>query len=55
MTTNELITALRDLADECEDRKLIDLFDEAADCLKELDERISIMMGGVKDGENNAE
>ena len=42
MTTDELIKALRDLADECEDRKLIILFDEAADQLEKLDERVSI-------------
>ena len=42
MTTTELIKALRDLADECEDRKLIVLFDEAADRLEELDERVAI-------------
>ena len=46
MTTNELIRGLRDLADECEDRKLIALFDEAADRLEELDERIAIMSEG---------
>ena len=43
MRTTDIINALRDLADECEDRKLIVLFDEAADRLEELDERISIM------------
>lgn len=42
MSTDELIKALRDLADECEDRKLIVLFDEAADRLEDLDERVSI-------------
>ena len=46
MTTDKLIKALRDLADECEDRKLIVLFDEAADRLDELDERVSIMSEG---------
>ena len=46
MTTDELINALRDLADECEDRKLIVLFDEAADRLEELDERVAIMSEG---------
>ena len=46
MTTDELIKALRDLADECEDRKLIVLFDEAADRLEDLDERVAIMSEG---------
>ena len=46
MSTDELIKALRDLADECEDRKLIVLFDESADRLEELDERMSIMSEG---------
>ena len=43
MTTDELIKALLDLADECEDRKLIVLLDESADRLVELDERVAIM------------
>ena len=44
MTTDELIKALLDLADECEDRKLIVLLDESADRLVELDERVAIMI-----------
>lgn len=43
MTTDELITALRDVAAECEDMKRIRLCREAADRLEELDERVSIM------------
>lgn len=43
MTTDELITALRDVAAECEDIERIRLCREAADRLEELDERVSIM------------
>ena len=43
MTTDKLITALRDVAAECEDLERIKLCNEAADRLEELDERVSIM------------
>ena len=43
MTTDELITALRDVAAECEDMKRIRLCREAADRLEELEERVAIM------------
>ena len=46
MTTTELITALRDLAYECEDPPRTRLINEAADRLEELDERVAIMMEG---------
>ena len=49
MTTDELIKALRDLADEWEDRKRIGLLDESADRLEELDERVAIM-SEIQDG-----
>ena len=42
MTTDELITALRDVAAECEDMERIRLCREAADRLEDLDERVSI-------------
>lgn len=43
MTTDKLITALRDLAYECEDPSRTRMIKEAADRLEELDERVSIM------------
>ena len=43
MTTDKLITALRDLAYECEDPPRTKLIKEAADRLEELDERVAIM------------
>ena len=46
MTTDELITALRDVAAECEDIERIRLCREAADRLEELDERVAIMSEG---------
>ena len=42
-TTTDLINALRDVADECEDIGRIKLCNEAADRLEELDERVAIM------------
>lgn len=47
MKTNELIKALRDLADECEDREKIALLNESADRLEKMDERIDIMMADM--------
>lgn len=47
MKTNELIKALRDLADECEDSEKIALLNESADRLEEMDERIDIMMADM--------
>ena len=43
MTTDDMIKALRDLANNCEERDLVSLFNEAADRLEELDERVAIM------------
>lgn len=43
MTTDELITALRDLAYECEDPPRTKLINAAADRLEELDERVALM------------
>jgi hypothetical protein len=53
MTTDGLIKALRDLADECEDRKLIVLLDESADRLEELDERNAILLSNMDNAWGN--
>ena len=48
MKTDKLITALRDLAYECEDPPRTKLIKEAADRLEELDERVSIMQAEME-------
>ena len=54
MTTTELITALRDLAYECEDPPRTRLINAAADRLEELDERVEIMAASMDEAWGNS-